>query len=62
MRRTRALVLVLALVFPVAAFAADADQDPNGASAPVTMSGGFRASVAPWLDSVLRVLLGQLGI
>ena len=67
MRRTCALVLVLALVFPLAASAGGAAQDPNGtpeAEAVTTSTAGdLQASALPaWVGSVLRVLLAHLGV
>jgi hypothetical protein len=65
MRRICALVLVLALVFPLAGAAGSAAQDPNGASAPAPSSaaGDLGGPALPsWLDSVFRVLLGHFGV
>jgi hypothetical protein len=67
MRRICALVLVLALVFPLAGAAGSAAQDPDGASAPAPSSaaatGDLGGPALPsWLDSVFRVLLGHFGV
>lgn len=67
MRRTCALVLVLALVFPLAAIAGGAAQDPDGAPAAeavtVSTAGDLQTLALPgWIGSFLRVLLAHLGV
>lgn len=69
MRRIAILVLALALIVPMTAGAATADQDPNGvgsagqgATADQDPDGLQVTAVRPWVDSLFRVLFTHLGI
>jgi len=65
MRRLSILVFILTLAFPVASTAATAAQDPDGVPVPATSStsGGLSSpALPPWIDSIVRVVLLQLGL